>query len=181
MAKHLCPSPFRSVLLWSGVFSLVRTASQSYLKKQNCPPLSFRIVCRFAVLLGLKLAPETAKAMQSLAMECSPSPSLPPRRIWLELNKLQKAETKAPGSCWPKALKLSYHLGLLQYLFPWLQASEKGVIEQAVTVAGGMTGGQVPLELKVAALVNPGAHGVKGYDMVSGGLGGDKAVGGQGG
>jgi tRNA nucleotidyltransferase/poly(A) polymerase len=119
------------------------------------------------VLLGLKLDRETAEAMKAHASACSPEQGmLPPRRIWLELNKLHKAETKAPGSCWPKALKLSYALGLLPCLFPWLRASEKSVMEQAVLVASKMVGGEVPLELKVAALVHPGAHGNKGYEMV---------------
>jgi len=49
---------------------------------------------------------------------------VPPRRIWLELIKLCKAEALAPGS-WPHALKLSYHLGLLPHLFPWLQQQQQ--------------------------------------------------------
>lgn len=45
---------------------------------------------------------------------------VPTRRVWLELRKLAKAEAQRPGA-WPSALKLSYHLGLLPHVFPWLQ------------------------------------------------------------
>jgi hypothetical protein len=42
----------------------------------------------------------------------------------LELRKLAKAEAQQPGS-WPQALKLSFHLGLLPHLFPWLAQQQR--------------------------------------------------------
>jgi hypothetical protein len=42
----------------------------------------------------------------------------------LELRKLAKAEAQQPGS-WPHALKLSFHLGLLPHLFPWLAQQQR--------------------------------------------------------
>lgn len=115
---------------------------------------------RFAVTLGLKLAPDTAAAMQKLARLCSVEEGappaglgggavlaslpvhsmqfhdqlttphgvclqltgLPPRRLWLELHKLNKAEAGAPGT-WAAAMKLAYHLGLLRAMMPWLRVS----------------------------------------------------------
>ncbi len=45
---------------------------------------------------------------------------LPPRRIWLELRKLNAAEVQQPGA-FAQALKLAYHLGLLRHILPFCQ------------------------------------------------------------
>ena len=60
---------------------------------------------------------------------------MPPRRIWLELRKLHRAEQQQPGN-WCRSLKLCYHLGLLQHLFPWMQDPHMpDAAKQAVLVA----------------------------------------------
>jgi tRNA nucleotidyltransferase/poly(A) polymerase len=86
----------------------------------------------------------------------------------LELRKLHRAEQQQPGT-WARSLKLCYHLGLLQHLFPWLQPQHLGcsplaatqVQQQAVQVAERVgqawRGRGVPLVLLVAATLHP-AH-----------------------
>lgn len=81
-------------------------------------------------------------------------PGVPPRRIWLELKKLNAAEALQPG-VWAKTVKLAYHLGLLPHLFPWLKGND-ATQQQAAVVATKLTAA-MPTELRVAAMVHPGA------------------------
>ncbi|KAF8058132.1 pcnB [Scenedesmus sp. PABB004] len=126
-------------------------------------PLRALRAVRIVTVCGLRLAPETAAALREHAHLCSVAHGQPPRRIWLELRKLHRAEAdgSAPGA-WPRALKLAFHLGLLPHLFPWLAGTGH---EQAVRVAEALAaswrapggGGVPPLPLLVAATLHP-AH-----------------------
>ncbi|WIA33574.1 hypothetical protein OEZ86_006698 [Tetradesmus obliquus] len=129
-------------------------------------PLRLLRCVRLVATLGLRLAPATAAAVKAHAHLCSVQQGLPPRRIWLELRKLHRAELQQPGT-WVRSLKLAYHLGLLQHLFPWLQQQQlhcsplaaAQVQQQAVQVAERLgvawKGKGVPLVLLVAATLHP--------------------------
>jgi hypothetical protein len=92
-------------------------------------------------------------------------PGLPARRIWLELRKLSRAEQVSPGSWW-RALQLSYHLGLLGHVLPWVQGSAAAA-QQAVLVAKRLSQHcaeqqeTLPLSLMVAATVPPSHHSLQ--------------------
>lgn len=134
-----------------------------------------RGLCVSQVLCTLYPVTDTTILTSSTSMPPLHSPrtpsthtaGVPPRRIWLELRKLCKAEAQQPGA-WPHALKLSYHLGLLSHMFPWLQQQQQQQRGHGANNSGSSRAGGV---------LDPFGHGVStvGSDSSSsssGGVGG---------